>query len=110
MNITFKNYQCEAQFGLYYNGKTAIQLIGKPETEYEAELITIASVNGEMDIPNHLVGIKTWSENEGIVQALVDGNVIEPELQFTEPTGFAAIEYYKLSNAALEEVRKIRRS
>ena len=106
MNITHKGYKCEVHFGRYYNENNAIQLVGGKGTEYEGEVVSVASVNGEVELANDVVGIKTWSENAGVVQSLVDGGVIEPELLGKEPTGFVEIEHYKLTPVALKEIAK----
>ncbi|MEK4715258.1 hypothetical protein [Sporosarcina sp. FSL K6-5500] len=106
MNVNYKSYKCNVHFGHYYNGNVAIHLIGKEGTEYEAELISVASVNGELELVDGVVGIKTWSENEGMAQALIDGGVIEHELLGIEPTGFVAIEHYKLSNASINMIKE----
>ncbi|MCJ0932579.1 hypothetical protein MST22_15635 [Virgibacillus halodenitrificans] len=96
MNINFNGYDCKVVFGRYGNGNTAIQLMGKVDNQ----LVAVASVNGESIIGSELVGIKNWSENEGMVNALISANIIEAELAFIEPTGFVAIEYYPLTEEA----------
>ncbi|MFD2046042.1 hypothetical protein ACFSTA_12370 [Ornithinibacillus salinisoli] len=108
MNVTYKGYMCDVSFAQYGNGNNAIQLIGSEGTDYEGELVGVASVNGELKLEDDVVGIKTWSENEGIDQSLIDGGVIEPELLGLEPTGFVAIEHYKLTAASLEEIEKLK--
>lgn len=99
MDVNFEGYDCEVVFGQYFNGNTAIQLIDNDDKE----LVSVASVNGELKLAEGVVGLKIWSENEGIVQALIDGGIIEPELLGMEPTGFVVIEYYKLTKKAIEE-------
>ncbi len=106
MDVQFKVYECEIEFGKYVNGNTAIQLIGKQGTKWEGELVAVASVNGEREVQENIVGIKNWSENEGMSEALIKANVIEEELLFTEPTGFVTIEYYKLTARALEKLKE----
>lgn len=104
MIIEHKGYKCAVKFGKYYtNNNTAIQLVGAPGTEYEGEVISIASVNGSLTLIEEAVGIKTWSENEGIVESLVKGNVIKPEIVGIEPTGYVHIEYYLLTEEAFNE-------
>src|SRR5690625_4521603 len=98
MIIQHKNYNCRVKFGRYLNGNVAIQLIGVEGTDYEHELVAMATVNGTEKLPDNIVGVKTWSENEGMVETLVNGNVIDPEFLGLEPTGFVAIEYYKLTD------------
>lgn len=104
MNITHSGYDCKVLFGRYYNGNNAIKLVDVED----GELVATVSVNGVMELHESAVGIKTWSENEGIVQSLVDGGVIEPELLGTEPTGFVEIEHYKLTSAALKEIGELK--
>lgn len=104
MDITFNGYECELQFAKYGNGNTAIQLIDKED----GSPVAVATVNGEDIPPSGVVGIKNWSENFGMVNALIKANVIEPELQFMEPTGFVAIEYYKLTKPAMKELEKLK--
>lgn len=107
MIIQHKGYECMVRFDKYFNNNnTAILLFGAPGTEYEHELITNATVNGELKLEENIVGIKTWSENQGIVKSLVDGNVIKPELVGIEPTGFVVIEHYRLTDEALEELKR----
>lgn len=108
MIVNHKGYKCDVSFGQYFNGNIAIQLIGSPNTDYEGEAIAVASVNGEVTLNDDVVGIKTWSENEGIVKSLVDGKIIEPKLLGTEPTGFVNIEYYRLTNKSLECIRALK--
>lgn len=110
MIIQHKQYKCEVVFSQYENGNTAIQLMGAEDTSYEGELISVATVNGGARVGNKFVGIKTWSENAGIAESLIDGNVIKSKLLGTEPTGFVAIEYYKLTNQALKELEKQKNS
>lgn len=102
MDMTYKGYKCELQFAKYFNGNTAIQLIDKED----GSPVAVATVNGEDNPPEGVVGIKDWSENEGMVNALIEANVIEQELQFLEPTGFVVIKYYKLTDMALQNVLK----
>lgn len=106
LKVKFSGYDCDVQFARYANGNIAIQLVGSEGTEFEGEPIAVASVNGDRITKPGIVGIKTWSENQGIVPALVEGGVIEEELQFLEPTGFVAIEYYRLTQAAIEEMQQ----
>lgn len=108
MDIKFKVYECEVAFDQYCNGKTAIQLIGKKGTKWEGERVAVASVNGLYEVPNEVVGIKNWSENKGMADALINANVIEDELLFIEPTGFVHIEYYKLTDQALKLLKKFK--
>ncbi|ENH96703.1 hypothetical protein J416_09404 [Gracilibacillus halophilus YIM-C55.5] len=101
MNVNFKGYDCIAAFGKYLNGNTAIQLVDAEDDS----LVAVATVNGEIKNTEEIVGIKNWSENEGMVDALIDAGVIEPDLKFFEPSAFVVIEYYKLTDAAYQELQ-----
>lgn len=105
MIVQHKQYNCKVVWGEYGNGNTTIQLYGAEGTEYEHELIAVPTVNGEFELVDDVVGIKTWSENKGIVHSLINGEVIEPELLGTESTGFVAIEFYKLTQAAIKALK-----
>lgn len=104
MKVKFAGIDCEVRFNKYLNGNTAIQLFGAPGTDYEGEAVAVASVNGGIKVAPNIVGIKTWSKNAGMVQALVDAGIIEPELLFTRPSGFVRIEYYRLTDDALMQM------
>jgi hypothetical protein len=72
--VTFRGGECDASFYQYENGRTAIRL-----TQNGAPFAT-ATIN----YPNTLmekdqVLIKNYSENDGIVDALVDAGIIEKE-------------------------------
>lgn len=106
MELTHKGYECEVVFDLYADNKNvAIILLDKGDDE----IVSVASVNVDHKPADNVVGIKTWSENEGIVDSLVKGNVIKDDLLYMEPTGFVAVEYYQLTDEALTEVDKIRK-
>jgi len=108
MNLTYKGYDCEVVFGQYGNGNIAIQLAGKENTDYEAEVISIASVNDDFETSKGVVGIKTWSENNGILKSLIDGNVVEEGLLFSRPTGFVKIEYYSLTDESIKQINQLK--
>ncbi|AUJ26574.1 hypothetical protein [Virgibacillus dokdonensis] len=104
MNVKFKNYNCNIMFGQYGNGNTAIQLID----EKDGYPVAVATVNGLHKCPNDIVGIKDWSENEGMVDALIQAHVIEDELLLMERTGFVYIGYYKLTDQALKLLKEFK--
>ncbi|MGN8647912.1 hypothetical protein ACTNEO_05155 [Gracilibacillus sp. HCP3S3_G5_1] len=102
MDVNFKGYDCQVVFGQYGGTRnTAIQLVDNMDDS----LVATATVNGELENSEEIVGVKNWSENEGMIEALIKANVIEDELLFIEPTGFVAIEYYKLTDAAYQELQ-----
>lgn len=100
--VNHGGYKCEVMFDSYaYNANTALILIGV-ESDYKGEVIAVATANGSMVLPPNIVGIKDWSENEGIVESLIDANVIKPEMSDYEPSGFVEIKYYELTEEAIK--------
>lgn len=90
--IKFLGYSCTVQFGEYPNGRTAIELVVKKT----GEPMTVASVN----LPfHHLesdeIAIKNYSENEGVLEALVAAKIISEPVRFIS-TGFIQAPICKL--------------
>ena len=94
MIVKFKEWECELQFGKYSNGATALQLIDAED----GQPIATASVNlvGQSE---HLdpdeVFIKDWSENEGMLDALIESGVISKPI-LAAPTGFVSSHLCKI--------------
>lgn len=88
--FSFCGFDCEVSFSYYLNGAVAIKLIAA-NTErnklldvYPGEPIATATVNADdcklvRNIDNNEVEVllKDWSENEGIVDALVKAGIVE---------------------------------
>lgn len=75
MRCKFKDWECGLKFGLHANGGTAIQLISLQEP---FDLIAIATKNLPIKLLSIEVAIKDYSENEGMLQALIDAGVVHP--------------------------------
>jgi len=80
MKVKFNNWNCVVETSYYVNDseKIALLLIDADT----GERIATASVNMEEPFPldcskKEHVWIKTWSENEGILEALVEAGVVE---------------------------------
>jgi len=75
------------EYGEYGNGRVAIQL-----ASVDGEPLCVATVNlPNADVPDGHVLIKNYSENEGILDALVKAGVIgEPIAEI--PTGFVMVQ------------------
>lgn len=75
MNVKFKQWDCTPTFGQYRdNDRTAIKLIDA-ET---GEPIATATINlPECQLGDDEVIIKDYSENEGMLDALVKANIVE---------------------------------
>ena len=95
--IKFRQRICIIKIGSYANNRTALQLVdaenGEPITTATVNIVAVSddefnkiasTVICEKD---QLLFIKDWSENEGILQALVDQNIITDTGTFI-PTGF----------------------
>lgn len=83
----FGEYELTAQIGKYPNGQTRIQLYdvidGMPYATATAPVEDGILKEGE-------VAIKDWSENAGILDSLIDGNIIE------EPHAYIQSSYVKV--------------
>lgn len=72
--IRFKEWNCEVVKAKYGNGRTAIRLVDADN----GEPIATATVNiPEIPLPKNEVIIKDYSENEGILDALINAGIVE---------------------------------
>ena len=76
-SIKFKQWECNPVFGEYGNGRTAIQL----KDAVDGSPIATATINlcdyPEFPIGEGQVHIKNYSENEGMVAALIEAGIVE---------------------------------
>ena len=74
--VKFKNWTCAVKYVFYANNVQAIQLVDA----HDGSAIATASVNleefGKHGSLARYTWIKTWSENEGILEALVDAGIV----------------------------------
>ena len=76
----------------YADGNTCLQAV-----DDEGFPAGILSVNlPETNINANHVWIKSWSENEGVLTALVESGLVKP-LGITQPTGFCAAALVELT-------------
>ena len=82
--IEFNSYRCGVYEGHYperAGGSRALVLsYGDPEASSENELVAVATVNvaGVSEVlPEDQVVIKDYSENEGMMAALVEAGIVE---------------------------------
>lgn len=95
MNVKFHGIKLDVEIGFYANGQRLIQLWqgGAPymtasvALEIPKELTTILAYGHYGCLPEDIVFIKNWSENEGIFQALCDAGIIIPT-GHKIPTGY----------------------
>ncbi len=100
MTVTFSHYTCKAQITRYRSGGgNAIQLVAAaddPENEiYAGEPIATASINLPIALESDEVIIKDYSENEGMVDALVAAGIIGKPLRYVS-SGFIEAPVCKL--------------
>lgn len=89
--VKFKNWSCNIERAYYGNGRTALELVDE-----DGDPITVATVNiPEVPQSRDEVFIKDWSENEGMVEALVAAEVISEPIGEV-PTGFVTAKVCKL--------------
>lgn len=90
--VKFKRWICFLELGIYPNGRKAIELIDAKN----GESVLVATINvPEVQINDDEVIIKNYSENEGILEALIKSNVISSPIK-TIQTGFITAPICKL--------------
>jgi hypothetical protein len=83
--VTFNGETLTPIIGQYANGQTSIQLIDQDGIPY-----MVASVAHDVNIARNEVIIKNYSENEGILEALIEAEIIDNP--FDEiPTGYVTL-------------------
>lgn len=96
LTTKYGGYDVIPQGSYYQNGhQPAIKLIIADGSD-EGELAAIATINLPVPLEDGEVFIKTWSENEGMTDALVDAGLIEPP-HGKEPTGFVLADRCRLT-------------
>jgi len=89
---TYNN--CTIKLCTYPNNRPAIIIY------HNDEVLLKASVNmPDYPIPEEYVCIKDWSENEGILKALIENEIIHPP-EFTISSGFVIVNVCKLLKGA----------
>lgn len=105
MLVIFKAWRCATKWGQYGNGRLALSLVD----EETGEPIAKASVNVGDEIPLGAtqMDVKSWSENEGMVEALFEAGIGMPlEGDPLIPCGYATADRIELSAEALKEARE----
>ena len=83
--VTFNGEKLTPIIGQYANGQTSIELINQDGMPF-----IVASVAHDVNIDDDCVIIKNYSENEGILKALIEAEIIDKP--FCEiPTGFVTL-------------------
>lgn len=90
---------CFFVWGNYENNGN-IALVIKNEEE---GVICTCSVNSNRVNGENEIGIKDYSENEGMVDFLVSMGIIESEPFYRENSGFVTIPYFKLTQKGIDD-------
>lgn len=86
-DVKFEGWLCYVQLAKYGNGRTAIQLMDYDD----ASPVATASVNlPDVEMADDEVAIKDWSENEGMLSALLDAGIVAPPVRL-ELSGFVVV-------------------
>lgn len=90
--VKFKKWICFVEMGTYPNDRKAIELINAKN----GEPVLVATINvPEININENEVIIKNYSENEGVLEALMKSKVISSPLR-TIQTGLITAPICKL--------------
>ena len=83
--VNFMGEELNVKLSKYANGQNAMQLVDQDGIPFMT-----ASVAHDVNIDDDCVIIKNYSENEGILEALIEAEIIEKP--FCEiPTGFVTL-------------------
>ena len=109
MQVNFAGYQCELSFGQYRNSAKAISLVSVTD----GSPVAVATVNVEdnpleeffIDLYHSHILVKDYSENAGMVSALVEANVVHPWSKTGSVTsGYVEIPCLRLTDEAIKEL------
>ena len=90
--VQFKDWRCRVERRSYGNGRTALQLVDA----VDGSPIARATVNlPEVEMAPDEVAIKSYGENEGLLEALTDAGVIEPTSRVVV-TGYVTVPVCRL--------------
>ena len=90
--VRFKDWNCKLVFRYYGNNRTAIQLLDASD----GGPVATATVNiPECPLEEDQVIIKTYSENEGMLRALMDAGVVSSPVSYVQ-SGFVTCPICKL--------------
>ena len=89
----FLDWRCQILTTRYTNGTLALLMVDADDSQP----IATPTVNLDGQPRHGGVFIKTWSENEGIDEALIAAGVLEPQPVGVHPTGFVEALEYRLT-------------
>lgn len=85
-----------------YQSPKNIALLAVMETEAGREPFGMITVNVQQELKPGRVAIKDWSENEGLLDVLVEEGIVSEPLAYI-PSGFVEIPVCRLLATDLEE-------
>ena len=107
-HVKFHRFVCARNWARYVDsGEIALSLVAAATDgdSFEGEPIAKATVNIEHPIPPHCIAVKDYSENDGMVEALVAAGVIESEQVAVHQVGHVVVPIHRLTAAAEAECK-----
>lgn len=95
LSSLYKNVLLEAS--VYENNGNTVLMALHPETHERIATLTVNLI----DLPNYLVTIKNWSENEGVLEWLVENKIIALDSNYDVQSGFVTANGARLVNDEL---------
>ncbi len=88
LRVTFKHWTCTLEYGRYLRGGRNIAITLNDVTDGQRVITATVNAPEDLTLPDDLVMIKDWTENEGIVEVLQAAGVIGREQRegFMYPT------------------------
>lgn len=100
IKLKFKEWDCILKSSYYMNGRKALTLV---EDDIMASPIATCTTNLVDDLcPDDCAYIKDYSENEGMVDILIDEGIIYPGPVDVVKSGFVVIGLYTLTEKTLK--------
>jgi len=101
MRVKFEQWDCIAKGAFYANDNKAIMLIDAED----GDPVATSTVNiVEEKIDEDIVFVKNYSENEGMTHALIEADIIWPDIIHTHRTEFVVVHAYRLTDKALNSL------
>lgn len=88
--------------GKYENGNLALVMISEDEYGYQEDVAVITSNLGKL-LPDNQAYVKTYSENTGIMEALVKSGIVE-EILGESVNGYASFPLVKFNLDEVEDM------
>ncbi|MSU01805.1 hypothetical protein [Tissierella pigra] len=101
MKVKFKKWNCITRVGWHCNENLGIELID----EEDGGVIAKATINPDIELLDNQVAIKDYTENAGMVEALLSAGVISRYIK-SVPAGFMMVPVYEISEEFKKEVER----